>query len=210
MEFETYQERLKFARERLSLSQKTVAGAVGIKQATYSDLESGKSEGSKFTLEIAYCLRVNGLWLATGRGKWTDVTCYDDDLKSFERIDDQGSFVELDTYRDRLKFARKRLGYSQVEVSEGVGIRQPTYSQLESGKAEGSKYTPEIADYLRVNGLWLATGKGSWSDITAHPFGSDATESVDLQLLKTFNAISAYGAKDKHRILRVLKAYLDE
>ncbi|WP_444914658.1 helix-turn-helix domain-containing protein [Microbulbifer sp. TRSA007] len=62
--------------------------------------------------------------------------------------------------KDRLKEARKHAGKTQKQVVEAVGISQPSYSDLERGKSYGTRYTTQIAEYLGVNALWLATGKG--------------------------------------------------
>ncbi|WP_172975304.1 S24 family peptidase [Microbulbifer sp. THAF38] len=62
--------------------------------------------------------------------------------------------------KDRLIEARKAAGKTQKQVVDAVGISQPAYSNLERGKAYGTRYTTEIALYLGVNPIWLATGKG--------------------------------------------------
>lgn len=49
---------------------------------------------------------------------------------------------------------------TQSEVAEAVGVTQPTYQALESGKAEKTAYLTEFARALRVNINWLATGDG--------------------------------------------------
>ena len=64
------------------------------------------------------------------------------------------------TLQERLKAARKEAGKTQKQVANAIGMRQPTYSELETGKSLGSKRLPEIADYLNVIALWLSSGKG--------------------------------------------------
>lgn len=59
----------------------------------------------------------------------------------------------------RLKEARTKAGKSQYEVAEAVGIKQPTYQALESGKSLKSAFLPLIANYLGVDAYWLTTGK---------------------------------------------------
>lgn len=59
----------------------------------------------------------------------------------------------------RLKEARTKAGKSQYEVAEAVGIKQPTYQALESGKSLKSAFLPLIAKYLGVDAYWLTTGK---------------------------------------------------
>lgn len=60
----------------------------------------------------------------------------------------------------RLKESRLKAGKSQAEVAEAVGIKQPTYQALESGKTQKSAYLPQIAKFLGVDAYWLQTGEG--------------------------------------------------
>ncbi|MCO1336216.1 XRE family transcriptional regulator [Microbulbifer sp. OS29] len=68
--------------------------------------------------------------------------------------------------KDRLIAARKTAGKTQKQVVEAVGISQPAYSNLERGKAYGTRYITQIALYLDVNPVWLATGQGVMRDPT--------------------------------------------
>ena len=61
---------------------------------------------------------------------------------------------------DRLKLARNNAKKSQADVAEAVGIKQPTYQALESGKAAKSAFLPDIARFLDVDVNWLQTGQG--------------------------------------------------
>lgn len=63
----------------------------------------------------------------------------------------------------RLKDSRLRAGKSQTDVAEAVGIKQPTYQSIESGKTKKSAFIPMIAQYLGVDPLWLATGESDSS-----------------------------------------------
>ena len=62
--------------------------------------------------------------------------------------------------KDRLKQARKQAAKSQKDVAEGVGITQPTLSQLESGTINSSSFLPAIARFLNVDVHWLQAGHG--------------------------------------------------
>lgn len=66
----------------------------------------------------------------------------------------------MNTLPERLKFAREQLHMSQSEVAEAVGMKQPSYYQLESGKTQRSRYINEIASVLRVDVDWLVYGTG--------------------------------------------------
>lgn len=65
-------DRLKSARKQRNKTQVEVAKAVGITQATYSELERGQVRSSGKIVEIAQFLDVNPHWLATGQGEMTD------------------------------------------------------------------------------------------------------------------------------------------
>ena len=63
-----YKDRLFTARKIARLTQTQLGEAVGMTQASISDLESGKSASTAFNARIAEACRVNPLWLETGRG----------------------------------------------------------------------------------------------------------------------------------------------
>ena len=58
----------------------------------------------------------------------------------------------------RLKESRKRSGKSQAALAEEVGMKQPSYQALESGKSLKSSFLPLIAQALNVDPIWLQTG----------------------------------------------------
>ncbi|AYA02257.1 helix-turn-helix transcriptional regulator [Acinetobacter sp. WCHAc010034] len=60
--------------------------------------------------------------------------------------------------RERLKESRRNAKKTQAEVAEAVGITQPAYQALESGKNQKSAYLPMIANVLGVDPYWLTTG----------------------------------------------------
>lgn len=62
--------RLKHARTLRGLSQGALAKAAGVKQASISDLETGKSKAYKGTtlISVAQKLKVSPTWLETGKG----------------------------------------------------------------------------------------------------------------------------------------------
>lgn len=66
----------------------------------------------------------------------------------------------MTTLSDRLKESRKNAGLTQIAIAEEVGITQPTYQALESGKVTKTSYLLQIAEALKVDAHWLATGEG--------------------------------------------------
>lgn len=70
----------------------------------------------------------------------------------------------MTTLSNRLKKSRKNVGLTQSAIAEAVGITQPTYQALESGKVTKTSYLLEIAHALKVDADWLATGEGEMTD----------------------------------------------
>ncbi|AWY20331.1 helix-turn-helix domain-containing protein [Moraxella bovis] len=70
------------------------------------------------------------------------------------------------TLAERLKQARLAKDKSQTEVANAVGMKQPSYNAIESGKVQRSGFLTDIAQFLGVNPHWLATGQG---EMTAKP-----------------------------------------
>lgn len=68
----------------------------------------------------------------------------------------------MNTLPDRLKFAREKLGLSQQQVADAVGMKQPSYFQLEAGKSKRSKFINDIARILQTDVDWLIDGKGDY------------------------------------------------
>lgn len=60
----------------------------------------------------------------------------------------------------RLKIARKKAGLTQTEIAEKIGVSQPNYAKLESGKIQRSTFLLDISRVLGVSLEWLATGQG--------------------------------------------------
>lgn len=58
----------------------------------------------------------------------------------------------------RLKKARKVAGKTQTEVADAVGMKQPSYQALESGKNHSSEFLGKIADFLGTDSNWLLYG----------------------------------------------------
>jgi transcriptional regulator with XRE-family HTH domain len=66
--FETLGARLRWARQRAGMTQKTAAKAVGLSQPTLSDLENDNTKGTTSLLEFAAAYGVDVRWLKSGRG----------------------------------------------------------------------------------------------------------------------------------------------
>lgn len=64
----------------------------------------------------------------------------------------------METLKDRLKFARKNAGLSQVELAERVGIKQASISEIERGLTRSSGHLVKIAQACGVDPVWLSEG----------------------------------------------------
>lgn len=63
------------------------------------------------------------------------------------------------TIGKRVRECRKSLKMSQAKLASLSGLTQPTISSLEKGGSNTSGSLASIADALKVNALWLQTGK---------------------------------------------------
>lgn len=72
----------------------------------------------------------------------------------------------MNTLAERLKFSREKLDLTQQEVANRAGMSQPTYYKIESGKSQRTTYLNELANVLKVNPNWLATGQGEMTEST--------------------------------------------
>lgn len=65
----------------------------------------------------------------------------------------------MGTLGERLAEAMKKKGMTQTDLADKVGVTQGTVWKILSGKAERSKFLPELARVLGVSLHWLATGE---------------------------------------------------
>lgn len=61
---------------------------------------------------------------------------------------------------NRIVQVREARGWSRRRLAEESGVPYPTLAGLESSDQKTSTATPMLAAALKVNALWLATGKG--------------------------------------------------
>ncbi len=71
----------------------------------------------------------------------------------------------METLGERLRWARKRLGWSQERLSEESNVKQGTISKIERGDQSRTSYVTELATALVVSPHWLADGVGSAYEI---------------------------------------------
>lgn len=63
--------------------------------------------------------------------------------------------------KDRITWARVRLGLTQQELANKSKIAQSTIASWETGARETGRKIPALAEFLGVDPLWLAEGKGA-------------------------------------------------
>lgn len=73
----------------------------------------------------------------------------------------------------RIRHMREKRGMSQPELADVIGIRQPSLSDIESGKSKSPSAINllKIAHALDANPWWLMTGRGH----------EDSLESAELK-----------------------------
>lgn len=81
-------------------------------------------------------------------------------IGSYENADMKTLTKATTTLAERMKLARAHAQLTQVQLARKTGIKQPTISDLESGKQKKSAYTTQIAHACGVSPFWLATGRG--------------------------------------------------
>lgn len=82
-----------------------------------------------------------------------------------------------------------------MEVCKHCGISQGSYSELEKD-ANNSRFTVQIADFLGVDPVWLATGSGNEPDWTkAHGQVAPVAPSADpdAELIVAIKALDEMG-----------------
>lgn len=77
--------------------------------------------------------------------------------------------INMDTLAERLKFARKKRGLTQEQLSDAAGVAQSDISKLERGDSQKTTSLIRLAKALGCNPEWLDTGDGdSWLDAPDH------------------------------------------
>lgn len=75
---------------------------------------------------------------------------------------------------DRLRDARLQRGLSQKKLAKASGVSQSAIANYEGNTRKSPKKIFQLAQALKVNARWLATGEGSAND-TDYPHSLDAS-----------------------------------
>lgn len=133
-------DRLKQSRKEKRLTQTEVANAVGITQATYSELERGLVKSSGKIVELANLFNVNPNWLATGEGEMiikSDIQSITSNSSEVGTSFVNTSVVDLiDTLKDMEKTGEL--------TPQLVGLLNNTIQVIKSlSNPKGDKYTKQ-------------------------------------------------------------------
>lgn len=66
-----------------------------------------------------------------------------------------------ETLGDRVVATRKKQGWSQADLVRHSGVPQNVLTKIENGQ-DDTKYVPWLANALKVDAFWLATGTYGW------------------------------------------------
>lgn len=64
----------------------------------------------------------------------------------------------MKTLADRLRAARERIGLSQAQLGEKIGLSQQSVAKIENGETQQPRKIKEIASALNVSQRWLQLG----------------------------------------------------
>ncbi len=85
---------------------------------------------------------------------------------------------------ERIRSSRKKVGLTQAQLAEVVGVSQPVINDLEAGKANGSSHLTRIAAALGVDPNWLDSGEHN-SGFTLRDLNKR-----ELSLVKTYRLLN--------------------
>lgn len=66
---------------------------------------------------------------------------------------------DIKTVADRLKWARKQKGWTQMELAEHAKVTRDVVVNTENGRSERPRQAQQLADALEVPAAWLLFGK---------------------------------------------------
>ena len=138
----TLSERLNHALQLTGVTQSELARRIGIKQQSISQICSGKSARSRYTMQIALALCVNAHWLATGDG---EIGLGLGDVES--RADSKGKIPLLNWVQ----------AGDWTEIADGVGYEDVEEWREVTGKAHERCFS------LRVKGDSMENPNGKKS-----------------------------------------------
>jgi transcriptional regulator with XRE-family HTH domain len=93
----------------------------------------------------------------------------------------RASIAAVKTFSDRLRYARKLRGMTQLALARAGGLSQSAIGSYESGQRQSSRALFKLASALRVNPVWLDTGRGGME--SADSYRPDASDEPSHTLM---------------------------
>jgi transcriptional regulator with XRE-family HTH domain len=144
------------------MNQSDFANLLGLTQSSLSKYENGLADAANVAQVLAEKLSINPTWYLTGQGTMY-IESNDRPMIAGESITPYivVSVQKSTGFAERLKTARKALGYNQEEAAKLCGIARMTFSRYEKGETTpGIIFQKSIAASLNVDPEWLMTGEG--------------------------------------------------
>ena len=114
----------------------------------------------------------------------------------------------MKTLGERLRYARKKNGYTQESLAAAIGVSRGVIYNLEKDKTEPQAIVLNaICRTLKINSDWLTCGNGDMTDTSEvsqsagvlselYRIAQELSETEQLYLLETVKALKQYIAKD--------------
>lgn len=150
---EKFHEKLKMLRKKQGLTQKEVADLIHVVRPRYTNWEIGRREPNFENLSMLACIFDVSIDFLLSENLEISKEIY---LKLKKQKEEE----KKNLFSVRLKELRLQHGFSQVELSEQIGIKQSSYSDWENGKCKPNYGGLEkIADFFGVSLDWLVGRK---------------------------------------------------
>ena len=85
------------------------------------------------------------------------------------------------TFGERVQYRREKLGLTQSQLARLCGLKQPTISNIESGRNIASKMVVKLSVALRCSAVWLSTGNGPEEAQGARQIDSDEGDFIPVR-----------------------------
>jgi transcriptional regulator with XRE-family HTH domain len=129
----TENQRLKIIRKFLKVTQVDFGASLGLTQAGYSDIETGRNNISrKIKIILKKEHNINLRWLETGEGEMFAVTIEDNEFDSDEFTQERNLIEKLQLEIDRLQKEVKQLKAENNLYSELIKSKDRIIENLES------------------------------------------------------------------------------
>ena len=119
----------------------------------------------------------------------------------------------MSTLGDRLRLARERKGFTQVQVRERTNINNKTLSGYEKGVSEPDiKTLVTLAELYEVSYKWLLSGEGSIDDTNNQTSLLEDPEFEDFiqNVRRWYKEAPKDREEDLQRLKRIFEAYKND